>query len=41
MLLWFDVIPEQIIEHYDWHTRETFSCFTPLFRPGTSVKAAA
>lgn len=24
MLLWFDVIPEQIAEHDDWHTREHF-----------------
>ena len=22
MLLWFDIIPEQIVEHDDWHTRE-------------------
>ena len=24
MLLWFDIIPEQIVEHDDWHTREHF-----------------
>lgn len=24
MLLWFDVIPEHIAEHDDWHTREHF-----------------
>ena len=24
MLLWFDILPEQIAEHDDWHTREHF-----------------
>jgi len=24
MLLWYDIIPEQIAEHDDWHTREHF-----------------
>jgi hypothetical protein len=24
MLLWFDIIPEQIVKHDDWHTREHF-----------------
>ncbi len=24
MLLWFDIVPEQIAEHDDWHTREHF-----------------
>ncbi len=24
MLLWYDIVPEQIAEHDDWHTREHF-----------------
>ena len=24
MLLWYDIIPEQIVEHDDWHTRQHF-----------------
>jgi len=24
MLLWYDIIPEQIAEHDDWHTRQHF-----------------
>jgi len=25
MLLWYDIVPEQIAEHDDWHTRQHFS----------------